>query len=73
MADFAAYECRRCVVIDGCPKCAEKAKNALGADAFVCVKDGKYAVISAKMTADAAQSALAGVGLTAALTLPVLD
>lgn len=73
VADFAAYECRRCVVIEGCPKCAEKAKNALGADAFVCVKDGKYAVISAKMTANAAQSALEGVGLTAVLTLPVLD
>lgn len=73
VADIANYECRRCVVIDGCPKCAEKAKNALGSDAFVCVKDGKYAVISAKMTADAAKQALQGAGLEAVLTLPVLD
>ncbi|MBQ9806755.1 MAG: homoserine dehydrogenase [Clostridia bacterium] len=73
VADIAAYECRRCVVIDGCPKCAEKAKTALGADEFVCVKDGKFAVISAKMTADAAKQALQSVGLEAVLTLPVLD
>jgi len=73
VADASAYACRHCVVIDGCPKCAEKAKNALSADAFVCVKDGKYALISAKMTAEAAQKALQETGVAVALTLPVLD
>jgi len=73
IAAIDSYECRRCVMIEGCHRCAEKAKNALGADGFVCVKDGKYAVISAKMSANAAQAALQSAGLEAVLTLPVLD
>ncbi len=73
VADIANYECRHCVVIDGCSKCAEKAMDALGADAYVCVKNRKFAVVSAKMTADAAKQALQNARLEAVLTLPVLD
>lgn len=73
VADAADYVCRRAVVIEGCPKCAEKLQNALGADGFVCVKDGTYAVVSRPLTANAAKDAVAAAGLDAVLTLPVLD
>ncbi|MBE6602086.1 MAG: homoserine dehydrogenase [Ruminococcaceae bacterium] len=73
VADAADYVCRRAVVINGCSGCAEKLQHALGADGYVCVKDGTYAVVSRPLTADAAANAVAAVGLQAVLTLPVLD
>ena len=73
LADSADYTARRCYLIAGCPKCAEKAKNALNAETCVCVEDGKYAVVSAPMTAKAASEALASTGLEVIFCLPVLD
>ena len=73
IADPADYVCRRCYLIAGCPKCAEKAKNALGADSFVEVSDGKFAVVSAPMSAKAADGAIASTGVEVVFCLPVLD
>ena len=67
------YACRRCYLIDGCPKCADKAKNALGADGFVEVADGKFAIVSASMSAKASADAIASTGVDVIFCLPVLD
>ena len=73
IADPAQYACRRCYVIEGCPKCAEKAKQAFGAEDPIFVADGKFAVITPIMTAENAAKALASTGLCATLCLPILD
>ncbi len=73
IADADDYSCRRCYLIEGCPKCAAKAKAALDTEDCVFVEDGKFAVISARMTAKAASEALASTGLGAVFCLPVLD
>ena len=67
------YVCRRCYLISGCPKCAEKAKNALGAEGFVEVADGKFAIVSAQMSAKASADAIASTGVEVIFCLPVLD
>ncbi|MBQ9132309.1 MAG: hypothetical protein IJX62_07560, partial [Clostridia bacterium] len=72
-ADVADYVCRRCYLIEGCPRCAEKAKQALGAEACEFIRDGAFAVISRSMSETEANEALASVGLKAKLCLPVLD
>ena len=73
VADAKDFVCRRCYVIEGCSKCAEKAKAALSAEACVTLEGGKFAVVSARMTATAADAALSCAGLEAVITLPVLD
>ncbi len=67
------YACRRCYVIDGCPKCAQKAQNALGADCFVELGEGKFAVVSKSLCAKDAAAAIASTGVAVAFVLPVLD
>ncbi len=72
LADIKEFSCRRCYVFEGCPKCADKASSAL--DAQTCVMgDGQFTLISSKMTATEAQAALATLGMTPVLCLPVLD
>lgn len=73
IADADDYACRRCYLFEGCPKCAAKAKAALDTEDCVFVEDGKFAVVSARMTAKEASSALAPTGLEAVFCLPVLD
>ncbi len=73
VADVKDFACRRCYVIEGCSRCAEKAKAALSAEECVSLEGGKFAVVSAKMTAKAADAALASTGLQPVITLPVLD
>ncbi len=73
LADRSRYVCRRCFLIAGCPKCAEKAKQALHTEDVVFVEEGKFAVISHAMTEDVAIDALKQAGLQAQLCLPVLD
>ncbi len=73
IANADDYACRRCYLFEGCPKCAEKAKKALRAEDCVFVEDGKFAVVSARMTAKETSSALAPTGLKAVFCLPVLD
>ncbi len=73
MADIADYSCRRCYVIEGCPKCAAKAQAALATEECVFLDGGRFAVVSSCMTEKAANEALAGAGLEPIFTLPVLD
>ena len=73
IANADDYACRRCYLFEGCPKCAEKAKKALRTEDCVFVEDGKFAVVSARMTAKETSSALAPTGLKAVFCLPVLD
>ena len=73
IADVADYVCRYCFLIEGCPKCAEKAKQALNAEACEFISTGKFAVVSAPMSGKAANSALKNAGLEALFALPVLD
>ncbi len=73
MADAGAFACRRCFVIEGCHKCAEKAKAVLSTEECVFLDGGKFAVVSAKMTSRDAEAALAGAGLEPVFSLPVLD
>ncbi len=73
VADVKDFACRRCYLIEGCSKCAEKAKAALSAEEYVFMEGGRFAVVSAKMTEREADAALASTGLEAVLVLPVLD
>ena len=73
MASYADYKCRRAYLIEGCSHCAEKAKAALSADAYVTLEGSRFAVVSAPMTSAEAEAALSGTGLEAIVTLPVLD
>ena len=73
IADAGAFVARRCYLIEGCPRCAEKAKKALDTEICEFVEDGAFAVISRPMTAAEADAALAAVGLQAKISLPVLD
>ena len=73
LADPADYACRRVYLIDGCPKCAAKAKTAFGTEDCVFVTDTKFALVTPVMTAKEAQAAFATTGLDAIFCLPVLD
>ena len=73
MANADLFACRRCFVIEGCHKCAEKAKAALSTEECVFLEGGKFAVVSTKMTKKDSEAALAGVGLESVFSLPVLD
>ena len=73
VADRADYVCRRCYVIDGCPKCAEKARTALGAESYECVADGKFAIVSRMMSEKEASAAMEATGVQVVFCLPVLD
>ncbi|MBR2721180.1 MAG: homoserine dehydrogenase [Clostridia bacterium] len=69
--DASVLVCRHLFLIEGCAKCADKATKALRAEACVGVEGGRYALISAPMTAKEARDALSE--LTVVLTVPVLD
>ena len=73
VASIDDYVCRRCLVIEGCPRCADKAKLALNTEDVRMLEGGKFAIVSAPTTAKAAEAALTACGLKAVLTLPVLD
>ncbi len=73
IADAASFACRRAYVFEGCPRCEAKAKVALASEDSVWLTDKKFAVISSKMTATAANSAIAETGLCPILSLPVLE
>ncbi len=73
MADINDFACRRCYVIEGCQKCAAKAKAALATEECVFLEGGRFAVISAKMTGREAADAIASTGLEPLFVLPVLD
>lgn len=67
------YVCRRCYLVDGCPKCAAKAKAALLTEECVEIADGRFAVVSAPMSAKAAAETIASTGVTVTFCIPVLE
>ena len=73
MADAADFVCRRCYVIEGCRKCAEKAKTVLETEECIFMEGGRFAVVTPNMSAKAADTALASVGLEPVFCLPILD
>lgn len=73
VADADSFVCRRCYLIEGCPRCAEKAKAALGAEICEFVREGAFAVVSRPMSGSEAREAFASTGLDAVFCLPVLD
>ncbi len=73
LADPDDYVCRRVFLIDGCPKCAEKAKTAFGTEECVFIDDAKFSVVTPAMTAKDAKDTLRKAGLEAVFCLPVLD
>ena len=73
VADASSLSCRRVYVFEGCPRCEAKAKAALASENSVWITDGKFAVISSKMTATDADAAIASTGLCPILSLPVLE
>ncbi|MBQ2249477.1 MAG: homoserine dehydrogenase [Clostridia bacterium] len=73
VADANAFVCRRCYLIEGCPRCAEKAKRALGAEICEFVREGAFFVVSRPMSGKEAEEALSSTGLEAVFCLPVLD
>jgi homoserine dehydrogenase len=73
VADPALYACRRCYVIEGCPKCAEKAMRAFDTEDCRFIADRKFAIVTPVMTEKTSAAALASTGLVAKLCLPILD
>ena len=73
IADAASFSCRRVYVFEGCPRCEAKAKAALATEDSVWLTDKRFAVISSKMTATAADAAIKETGLTTIFSLPVLE
>lgn len=73
MASASDLSCRRVYVFEGCPRCEAKAKSALASEDSVWITDGKFAVISSKMTATDADAAIKETGLAPILSLPVLE
>ncbi len=73
IADADAYRVRRVYLIKGCPKCAEKAMQALGASRFETVESGLFAIVSEPISTSAGIAALKACGLESVLSMPVLD
>ena len=73
IADAATFSCRHAYVFEGCPKCEANAKAALASKDSVWLGERKFAVISAKMTAAAADAAIKEAGLSPIITLPILE
>ncbi len=71
--DAKALSCRRCYVIKGCSRCAEKAEKALRADGYQELEDGKFVLLSAPMTDAEAKEAMDAAGLCVLCSIPVLD
>ena len=73
VADADELVCRRCYLIEGCPRCAEKAKAALGGEICAFIREGAFFVVSRPMSGGEAREALSATGLEAVFCLPVLD
>ena len=66
--------CRRCYVMEGCAKCAEKTKEFFGYDSYkVDEEKGTFAFISRPMSGKEADAAVAACKKTLCWTMPVLD
>ena len=72
IATVEDYTCPHCFLIEGCPMCAAKAKQALGSE-HVVMLDGRFVIVSAPTTKSTAVEALRAFGLEPTLVLPVLE
>ena len=72
IATVEDYTCPYCFLIEGCPMCAAKAKQALGSE-HVVMLDGRFVIVSAPTTKSTAVEALRTFGLEPTLVLPVLE
>ncbi len=73
-ADVSDRICRRCYVMEGCAKCAEKTREYFGFDSYtVDEKNGTFAFISRPMSGKEADEALAACKKTLCWSMPVLD
>ena len=74
MAKAEDRVCRRCFVMEGCSKCAEKTKDFFGYDSYVVdEKNGSFAFISRPMNDKEASEAVAACKKALCWTMPVLD
>ena len=73
IASSEDYVCRRAYLVEGCIRCAEKAKAAFESEECVMLEGGRFVVVSAPMSEKKASAAFAGTGLEAIVSLPVLD
>lgn len=75
VASAKDYVCRRVYLIEGCPKCAAKVQAAMGGEVYTDADAlaGKFVAVSAPMSAEAAEKAMAETGKTPLFCLPVLD
>ncbi len=73
IAQADAFTAPRCFLFEGCARCAEKAKAALQSERCVFLEGGRFAVVSAPMTASQAEAAIAKTGLAPIVSLPVLE
>ncbi len=73
LADADERVCRRCFVLEGCAKCAEKCKSHFGYESYIVLEDGAFAFISRPMNGAEAKAALADCKKDLRWTMPVLD
>jgi len=73
VASVEDYVCRRVYVFEGCSRCMQAASDALSATDSVSLDGGRFAVVSAPMTENAASKALSFADLSPLFALPVLD
>lgn len=67
------YRTRRAVLLEGCPKCAAKANEALGASRCEDLGEGRFVLLSRALSEKETNDLLSSAGLSALWTLPVLD
>ena len=73
-ADPADRVCRRCYVMEGCAKCAEKTKAFFGYESYsIDEANGTFAFVSRAMNEQEAAEALAACKKTLCWSMPVLD
>ncbi len=72
-ADPADRSCRRVVVMEGCSKCADKARELFDFKACVVRENGTFAFLSESMTGKELESALQSCKSPLVWTMPVLD
>ncbi len=74
MASVADRVCRRCFVMEGCAKCAEKTKEFFGNESYtVDSENGTFAFISRPMNEAEADAAVKACKKELRWTMPVLD
>ncbi|MBE6633464.1 MAG: homoserine dehydrogenase [Ruminococcaceae bacterium] len=72
-ADPAERACRRCFVLEGCSKCAEKNRARFGYESYVVKENGCFAFLGKPMTDEEALAAVRESGLNLRKMMPVLD